>query len=398
MALALSLLREGPFLVVWLTGLLIATGRWLEVLALSVFVFDRTGSPFMVAFLTLLRLAPLPLFGAVVGAIAERIGGRMILVLSLGVMSVVSLVLVAFVVAERIEIWHLAVGAFLSGIFWTIELTVRRVMLGNVAGGDRVMTAMSFESATANATRFWGPLAGGVIFQMLDLSGVFALSAGIFVLCGILIGRAALPLPMPSVGQRNVLRSIIEGWRYVRSKRVIGGTLVINLVFNIFGFPVIALVPVVGQETFGLAPIAVGMLASSEGLGALLSAFVVALLARREHFHKVYLYSVLVYFLFVLGFSQAEWAALAGGWLFVIGIAGNGYSVMLTTIVLISTDEAVRHRVMGLMSVCIGSGVLGILHVGLLADWIGTQAALALMAIEGLVALLIVYIAWPEIR
>ena len=53
---------------------------------------------------------------------------------------------------------------------------------------------------------------------------------------------------------------------------------------------------------------------------------------------------------------------------------------------------------MGVLAVCIGTGPLGFIHLGLLADWVGAQLALAIMAIEGIVALLIVAIIWPEVE
>ena len=54
---------------------------------------------------------------------------------------------------------------------------------------------------------------------------------------------------------------------------------------------------------------------------------------------------------------------------------------------------------MGLLAVAIGAGQLGgMLHVGLLADWLGAAAAVQLMAAEGLLALAVTVLLWPEMR
>ena len=45
---ALLLLAERPFLVVWSVGALTGLARWLELLAVGLYVFDRTGSPLLV--------------------------------------------------------------------------------------------------------------------------------------------------------------------------------------------------------------------------------------------------------------------------------------------------------------------------------------------------------------
>ena len=54
---------------------------------------------------------------------------------------------------------------------------------------------------------------------------------------------------------------------------------------------------------------------------------------------------------------------------------------------------------MGVLAVAVGAGQLGgMLHVGLLADWLGAAAAVRLMAIEGLLALAVTAVLWPEMR
>jgi hypothetical protein len=53
-----------------------------------------------------------------------------------------------------------------------------------------------------------------------------------------------------------------------------------------------------------------------------------------------------------------------------------------------------RARLLGLMSVCIGVGPIGFLQMGLLADMIGSRAAIITSGIEGLVALALTWPLW----
>ena len=59
------------FARLWLVGLVVFSVRWLEMLAVAVFAYQHTGSPFIVALLTMLRMLPMALFGA-----ADRRHGR----------------------------------------------------------------------------------------------------------------------------------------------------------------------------------------------------------------------------------------------------------------------------------------------------------------------------------
>ena len=53
---------------------------------------------------------------------------------------------------------------------------------------------------------------------------------------------------------------------------------------------------------------------------------------------------------------------------------------------------------MGLLAVCIGTGPIGLLHIGLLAEWLGASAAVTISAFEGLLALGVASWYWPELR
>lgn len=51
--------------------------RWLETLAVAVFAYGATGSPFIVTMITMLRLLPMGLVGAFLGVLADRIERRL---------------------------------------------------------------------------------------------------------------------------------------------------------------------------------------------------------------------------------------------------------------------------------------------------------------------------------
>ena len=70
---------------------------------------------------------------------------------------------------------------------------------------------------------------------------------------------------------------------------------------------------------------------------------------------------------------------------------------MQSTLILMCAPPEMRSRMMGVLSLCIGAGALGFFHIGILADWLGTQMALVTCALEGLFMLLVVRLIWPEV-
>ena len=74
------------------------------------------------------------------------------------------------------------------------------------------------------------------------------------------------------------------------------------------------------------------------------------------------------------------------------------FAAMQSTLTMLSAPDASRHRMMGLLSVFIGTGPIGFAHLGLLAAWLGAAPACTIVALEGLVALAVVAAKWPLLR
>src|SRR3954453_10775611 len=140
------LLSDCPdFWRLWSVGLVVFTVRWLETVAVGVFVYQKSQSAFLVAMMTMLRLLPMGLFGVVIGAWVEKIDRRLILILVVVLMLMTSASLALLAYSGRLMIWHSGAASFLNGLAWATDNPVRRVMIGDVVGGTQMGTAMSLD-------------------------------------------------------------------------------------------------------------------------------------------------------------------------------------------------------------------------------------------------------------
>ena len=160
------LFGEGDFRRLWLVGVVVFAVRWLEMLAVAVFAYQHTGSPFIVALLTMLRMLPMALFGALVGALAERLERRTALIVVVVSMLLSSLVLALLAWSGTLEVWHVALASFVNGIAWTTDNPVRRTMIGEVVGPERMSAAMSLDVGANNASRMLGPTVGNLVLAI----------------------------------------------------------------------------------------------------------------------------------------------------------------------------------------------------------------------------------------
>ena len=76
----------------------------------------------------------------------------------------------------QLEIWQLALASFIKRCGWCTDNPVRRVMIGEVVGRERMSTAMSLDVGASNASRMVGPAAGGFLLDGTCIQGAFILS------------------------------------------------------------------------------------------------------------------------------------------------------------------------------------------------------------------------------
>jgi hypothetical protein len=94
-----------------------------------------------------------------------------------------------------------------------------------------------------------------------------------------------------------------------------------------------------------------------------------------------------MFMIMAIVFSLAPSAMIGGVALAILGFCGAGFSIMQSTLAFLSAPADMRGRILGVLTVCIGIGVIGYVHLGIMADLLGAKAATVIMCAEGLLAL-----------
>jgi MFS family permease len=380
----------------WYVGLIVSTVRWIETVAFGIVVYQRTDSAFLVSMMTMLRLLPMGLFGVFLGALAERLDRGKTLLLVVLLLSGTSVVLVILDWIGRLEIWHLAFASFINGCGWCTDNPVRRVLIGEVVGRERMGTAMSLDVGATNASRMVGPVVAGILLAWSGIRGVFVLSVLMYgtALWAIVTIRSRLPRAAVSGA---VLSRIAEGLALVRSDRRLIGVLIVTVIYNLFGWPFTGMIPVIGRDRLFLGPEGVGLLTTMDGIGAFVGALLAALWLTPRWYGRTYLGGVACYLIAVVIFAEVQSPTLAGAALLLTGLAGAGFATMQATLVYLAAPADMRSRILGVLTVCIGTGPIGFLWLGWLAERIGAHNATAVTGVLGLLAMVTTWRWWKEI-
>jgi len=371
--------------------------RWLEILVIGIYAFQTSGSPFVVSLMLVARMAPMVLFGTVVGAVVENMDRRRVQIGACVLMMLGAGSIAATAATEIITLPLLAVIAFLNGLGWSMDFPVRRAMLGNAVETERLGNAMSFDTATNSATRMIGPLIGGVLYQILGLEGAYLVATFVYALTIIFALGLASPRSssIPRKGE-SLLSRLNAGVGYARRNNIIKSVFVITVILNLFGFCYASILPVWAVENFQADPIFVGLLASAEGGGAFFGAITLAFWARPKHFQRIFLAGAALFLGGLLIASKLTFYGAALLALFGAGVGIAAFGAMQSTLVLKEASHEFRSRVMGVLAACIGAAPFGVLNIGFIAELTSAGTAIAFSSALGLG--LIIFVTWRVSR
>lgn len=392
-----GLLSDGEFLRVWGGGTLLGIVRWLETLAVGIFVIDVTGSAATVALVGFARMLPMLLLGAVIGTLAGRLRWRTLLMVSVAVTGLSAATLATLAFSGSLAIWHIALGSFLTGVLWTADFPVRRTLIADIAGQERIGTAMALDSSTNHVTRLLGSALGGFLVGSVGLEGTYLLGTALYGIVFVLLAGLRLADNLAPADRIGVLADTLVGLRGITAERYLIAVLAVTAIFNMFGFAYTSMVPVIGRQSLHADAFSIGLLASTEALASLTAALLLATVGFRRHVSAIYVFGVLIFMIGILVFALSSnyWLSLAV--MLMTGATWGGFSVTQSTLILLASPSNIRSRAMGVLAICIGLAPLGMLHLGWLAERLGASTAVAISAAEGVVAMILVMLFYPRI-
>jgi predicted MFS family arabinose efflux permease len=379
----------------WAIGGLTGVARWLEFVAIAIFTFELTRSPELVALLAVLRMVPYVLFGFLMGALADAVDRKRLLVAGFAMMVAASATMVVVTAIGAASYAAAAAIVMVSGAFWTTDMPVRRRLLVDAVRTESVPAALGFDNSTMYATRALGPLIGGATYQGLGISGIYTLIAMSYLISLVLAARVGVTSKIPTVvpSARGGLRFLLPPRQLVfdRPFQIIMG---VTLVYNLWCWPFIGMVPVIGQRDFVLTPVLVGALSACDGFGGTIGAMTVGLLATRRTLFRFYYLGTLACLVLMIGLALHLTITSAVAILLVIGVATAAFSSTQYALVYNLAPAEMRGRAAGVLSVFIGSSMIGHWHAGLLFERLGSIAAMKVMGCEGLVAMIVLAALW----
>lgn len=262
------------FTLVWAGELVSNIGSGLTNFALSVWVYQQTGSATEFALIIMVATAPSVIVLPVAGALIDRWDHRWTMIVCNVGAGVSTLIITVLALLHRLQVWHIFVALFARAIFITfleptynaaITMLVPRAHLGRASG--------MVQSAQAS-TQIVAPVLAGVLLVTIQVHGITFIDflTYLFALLTLLFCRLpGLKRPaVPTASGKSFVRELSQGWSYIRRHPGLFALLGYFAIFNFFiGMVVVLLPPLIlsfnSPRTLGasLSIVGVGFLAGS---------------------------------------------------------------------------------------------------------------------------------------
>lgn len=351
------------------------SGTACQMVALSWVVYRLTDSAVALGTVTGLSLLPMLLAGPWGGLVADRFDKRRVLMAANAGMAGVAVLLAAVTLAGVVEVWHLYVLAFLSGLGSAVEIPTRQAFVNELVGPDELPNAIALNSALFNTSRIVGPAIAAGLLALAGGGWCFAVNAVTFIAV-IEAYRRMRPDDLRRAPRPGAERGqLLAGLRYVWGEPVLRRTLgLVGLVSLLaFNFPIV--LPVLAERTYGGGSSMFSALTATMGLGSVVGALVVA--GRRRPSDRALLVCGVALGLLLAAAASTTVLALALPLLALSGAAGIGFfSTANARIQLVAAGE-LRGRVMALYAlVFLGTTPVAAPLVGWLVQRFGPQVVL----------------------
>lgn len=385
-----SALRYRDFRLLWFGAFASTTGTFMQTLAQGWLVYTMTGSALLLGIDGFLSTGPMLLFSLFGGVIADRIERRKIMLLSQVMQMTFAFVLTGLIYFHAVKVWHIFILSFLTGSAQSFSGPAYASLLPLLVKRDDMSNAVAMNSMQFNLARVIGPAIGGVVFGVWGATACFGINGLSFVAVIIALLIIKMPPLHADATSTSMMAQMKQGFAFVASRRSLLMLTFLSFAGTFLGMPLFTMMPVVAKSIFHLGPQGLSMLQADYGVGSVVGALFVAgsSYAAKKGRLALMLQLVFACTLVAFGFSRHITSSLVIA--FLAGAAIVGVISLYSSLVQLSTSDAMRGRVMSIFMLAFRGGMpLGNLLAGFVAQRWSISTALEVNGIALAVVALI---------
>jgi len=436
-----SLVRYPDFRYIWLTGIFSFGGMWIFTVTATWIAVEASGSSRWAGIIAFSSLLPFLLFSALGGFFADRYNRRNVVIAASFGNTVLSIIIAVGAVTESLDLWHLAIGAFLAGGLRAVMEPAIQALIPNQVDEKHMLNAITLNALTHHGSRFFGLLiaapllAGGVAISIsgftiipggvktvLILSAIFtALSAVFSMLCTtVSYGRITSNIETSYI-TREAKRSflginkrateilggigyvgsgMLEGFKYIYTHKIISIFILLVAFHCALVMSFESIMPIFSQESLRATDGSIlGYLVMAFGAGSIIGVLLVAGLTKEKHKGWVLLWSGIGSGITPILMALMQEPGLAMLFAAFMGATQASFMAITNVYVLTVCPDRLRGRVSSLYVLHAG-GIMAFANLGygFMADLFNARVIFIITGLIFMVFLMAISTSLPKLR
>lgn len=348
----------------WVAAAASAVSMWALIMARAWLALELADSGLAVGAVTFAAMAPWTL-APIAGALADRFDRARMILVGRVLHLIFALILTYLAFSDSLEVWHLILLAFASGVAWAIENSAQNALLPNTVDKNSLLNAITLLSMANFGSRLVGPLIGAPLLAGLGAGWIFVMAACFYAVSILL----TLRLRLRSTGGlgRNELslftearRGLAEAFRYIGSNPQIRLVIAVVSVHCLFTMSFDSMLPILAKREFDGGTGLFSALLMGIGGGALIGTLSLSFLRDASLRGRLFI---------ATGIASGLTLAIAGlaptRELAVLGVALSGgaqamFVALGSALIQSVVQDEIRGRVMSLYAL-FGGGVMAVM-------------------------------------
>ncbi len=259
------------FTMVWLGQIVSVLATNMSAFALTIWVFQKTGSATALGLMQVFFITPLLIISPLAGVMVDRHNRKLMMMLSdllAGLATIAILLLQAFGV---LEVWHLFAAAIFQGLGNAFQWPAYSAAISTMVSKEQYGRANGMMSLIEMGPGILAPMLAGALLPLIGLIGILSIDVATFVLAILVLLFVHIPQPPRTAegaqGQGSLLKEAAFGFRYIFARPSLLGLQLVFFFGNLFsGIAYTVLAPMVLLRT-GNDSVSLGLVQSAGAIG-----------------------------------------------------------------------------------------------------------------------------------
>jgi len=322
------------FFLLWISQAISQLGTSLTSLALTIWLYEKTGSALSTAALTIFTYLPYVLISLFAGALIDRLDKKKTILVCDLIAAIGTLCILFLYKTESLKIWHLYLINIASGIMNTIQSPASEVALSLIVDKKYYQLTSSLTYLSRSIISVIGPIIATSCYALFHLEGVIYIDLTTFLIAFITL-LFFIQLPQPSIdSSESFIVQTKQGFAFLKENRLVFDCILFMSGVNLVASGFDAAIPAYVIPNPNGGTIQLGIVNSCAGIAMIVGSFIASILPKPKNRVRV-IYLTMLFSLgtenFILPLSRNPivwYVAQFIGW-FVVPIMSASMNVII---------------------------------------------------------------------